>query len=817
MPELTNSGKLLISHLSALPVARTDQSAILPNPPMSFSPSPSLANLWTTSDSNLKRTYWHHPKAYEDNIGKYYIDSVWKRHLDHHRYTHSFQPLLGTERKRYRDIIDRAHKQEVSSISSEEILLYRLSLAVEKIKQLRKEELSRAQRPAEHQVDGPQAPVRRKRGRPRKYPRPEDIQSQAPQPVPAPREKEDSHAIGELNGPARQPDRQPPTSRKYDESEKLIKAGIKELEGFKAFRQPFRHVRQHLDYAPCIVDTNFGRIKAKNELHQDGWFMGHRPGDPIIRIVNAPKWDPLFGPEDAIHNPPPGNEDIDLALFYFRFRNEGIVPFSYSESQQRLEGYAFPAFLTMIIAALAFDPNQPETDAPPELKRISTILMQDMEDMDTNTKDELVRCMSTLQRIWKVKYGTDSSQLPKFLQTQFEKSRSRLGEMAWLVCQVMSMLPGYHILRSFTDWFLQAMVGSNMLSMANWYFDHQLGGEVQEQLQEGKYKNIFFYATQRPLEQTLPVLKDIYDRNGSYKQITKERLEELEKLARSFVPHVFDPTLQIPQEPIHRTSVHISPNELDRILEHPRFRRSNKSFNKSSTKHKRKDGDGDEPDSFDKTIIARSRGDRRDLYKKRIYKETSARTRRLVLFETSEAGKEIRLYIITFRYLFTMFNPTFRTLFTRASLPSSSTTMYSSAIQTSAKKKGKKKKKGKGEERDPRIVNLKSSMPRVVPAPLRFARNRALRHWTIHRAWQLFQNKERQRRNHELERMYQSMHNACEELRKTSGPGFNDEGYLYRVAMEKKGMYGHNNIPIEYSRTQTETPAREPWNHGWTP
>lgn len=65
-------------------------------------------------------------------------------------------------------------------------------------------------------------------------------------------------------------------------------------------------------------------------------------------------------------------------------------------------------------------------------------------------------------------------------------------------------------------------------------------------------------------------------------------------------------------------------------------------------------------------------------------------------------------------------------------------------------------------------------------------------------------------------RMYQSMSNACEELRKTSGPGTREEGYLYRVALEKKGVFGSHGFPIEYARPQTETPAREPWNHGWT-
>lgn len=63
--------------------------------------------------------------------------------------------------------------------------------------------------------------------------------------------------------------------------------------------------------------------------------------------------------------------------------------------------------------------------------------------------------------------------------------------------------------------------------------------------------------------------------------------------------------------------------------------------------------------------------------------------------------------------------------------------------------------------------------------------------------------------------MHAGMYNACEELRKTVGPGERDEGYLYRVAMEKKGVYGVDAVPIEYARYQTESPAREAWNHGW--
>ncbi|KAL2159507.1 hypothetical protein VTH06DRAFT_2512 [Thermothelomyces fergusii] len=141
-----------------------------------------------------------------------------------------------------------------------------------------------------------------------------------------------------------------------------------------------------------------------------------------------------------------------------------------------------------------------------------------------------------------------------------------------------------------------------------------------------------------------------------------------------------------------------------------------------------------------------------------------------------------------------------------------------------ASKAGKAaKKKGKGgrgdEPRDPRIINMLKHFavlsPRRIPPPLRMARNRHLRHWTIHRAWMLFQRREREARERNLMRQYQSMSRACEELRLTSGPGTRDQGYLYRVAMEKKGVYSLNGIPIEYARAQTETPARVAWNHDW--
>lgn len=115
-----------------------------------------------------------------------------------------------------------------------------------------------------------------------------------------------------------------------------------------------------------------------------------------------------------------------------------------------------------------------------------------------------------------------------------------------------------------------------------------------------------------------------------------------------------------------------------------------------------------------------------------------------------------------------------------------------------------------------RIRTLKQNMFSPAPPPLRMARLRYLRHWTIHRAWQLFRRQQRQSIEQERHRMYSGMYNACEELRKTVGPSNRGEGYLYRVAMEKKGVWGTEAVPIEYARFQTEYPGKDVWKHDWT-
>ncbi|KAL2008053.1 hypothetical protein VTN00DRAFT_8035 [Thermoascus crustaceus] len=122
-----------------------------------------------------------------------------------------------------------------------------------------------------------------------------------------------------------------------------------------------------------------------------------------------------------------------------------------------------------------------------------------------------------------------------------------------------------------------------------------------------------------------------------------------------------------------------------------------------------------------------------------------------------------------------------------------------------------KRNKGNAPKTDKRVTLIRYFLWHpLTPRPLRFSRTRYLRHWTIHRAWQLYQAQRRREKTLELQRMWQAMRAACEELR----TGIGDGGKLFRKSMNKKGVFT-DLVPIEYGRMQTEGPSAEGWNHDW--
>lgn len=96
----------------------------------------------------------------------------------------------------------------------------------------------------------------------------------------------------------------------------------------------------------------------------------------------------------------------------------------------------------------------------------------------------------------------------------------------------------------------------------------------------------------------------------------------------------------------------------------------------------------------------------------------------------------------------------------------------------------------------------------LTPRPLKFGALRALRHWTIQRAWNLFKHKQRRDREAELERMYNKVRDACEELK-----NIGDGGRLFRIATSKAGIEAWP----KGVRIPTDGPGRVAWNEEWNP
>ncbi|KAK6512367.1 hypothetical protein TWF481_001255 [Arthrobotrys musiformis] len=114
-------------------------------------------------------------------------------------------------------------------------------------------------------------------------------------------------------------------------------------------------------------------------------------------------------------------------------------------------------------------------------------------------------------------------------------------------------------------------------------------------------------------------------------------------------------------------------------------------------------------------------------------------------------------------------------------------------------------RKRKKEQKDVKIQMIDYALAHPVGGrPFKWSYIRTLRHWTIQQAWLLFKRKQKTERELELERQYNKIHDACEELKRC------DER-LFRIATDKKGV---GTFPREM-RIPTDTPPRGGFNEEW--
>lgn len=274
-----------------------------------------------------------------------------------------------------------------------------------------------------------------------------------------------------------------------------IARGLDKLELYT--QQKSRHVSREVEFSKAVYSTEFGLYTACWSL-PESWYVGHCPGEPIVRIVGAANR-PGFDPEDMFYVPElAGREDGDPPDKFAVFA-EGIVPFNAKEAYRRFTRDAFPAFLRMVIAAVGFDPrDESYGDENPRAWAGQVEEMHRAEFAQVPERDRAA-LLKLLRKIWLVKYGTRKSQHPEFLKAQLEESVSRLREMGWLMTKIERDGHQYteHHYWSHCKGLLKDITGRDAAALAYEYSGITLAEETEMLLKDKKVGHILFYKPSR--------------------------------------------------------------------------------------------------------------------------------------------------------------------------------------------------------------------------------------------------------------------------------------------------------------------------------
>ncbi|KAI0432817.1 hypothetical protein F5Y09DRAFT_339372 [Xylaria sp. FL1042] len=258
-------------------------------------------------------------------------------------------------------------------------------------------------------------------------------------------------------------------------------------------KQAPRHSRQRPKLRKASYKTQFGNLEASLTLHRDHWYLGHRPGDPMVRIGPHPIERGGLRPGYMFYVPELAGPSDGLEAETYKVSLEGIVPFSTDELYKRFTRFAFPAFIRMIIIAGRFDPQNKRRGPNGWIAIAERVHVFDF---DTRHDAARTKCLSLLQQMWKRTYGEHKNNYPRFLRDQIALSMSSFREMGWLMNRLERERPTVHK----HDWwklckdFLQVYSGRDSVSeLAQEHVDITLAGETTKQLKEGDVDNMLIY------------------------------------------------------------------------------------------------------------------------------------------------------------------------------------------------------------------------------------------------------------------------------------------------------------------------------------
>ncbi|TGJ85843.1 hypothetical protein E0Z10_g2916 [Xylaria hypoxylon] len=457
-------GLSLPHHDQYQPLSSVSATMTTPRHPVISSPhvGPESNKSFALSDDSIIAQFDIPRTAYIRRPGDHTIDISWSAYLEMHNYRSSFLPLRGTERDRYRSIIEEAEAQETEKrrVVVEALnMIYDAELEVGNMLQTRQHHTARGL-------------------------------SMVP---PLIREQ---HIIDRL----------------------ALGQGYDKLNFFKG------HYK-----------TRFGVLTACCIIPEGDWYLGHRPGDPIIRIKQHPinrggvNQGDMFYVRD-LAGPKDGDE---IEIYQTRF--EGIVPFNPRELYQRFTRYAFPAFVQMVIAAIGFDPRNRGHTAHGWAKAIEHVRTSEFEELSERDRAGILKL---LRRIWQIKYGIDTKNYPGFLKSQVATSMSCFREMGWLMSRLQRDAPNvtHHHYWKYCKGLLQDITGRDATLLAQEYFDITLADEAEELLSDGDVENVLAYKQSKAHRDMVMVkLQDLYNTSGPGAEVSLQDINDLRNIATKYL------------------------------------------------------------------------------------------------------------------------------------------------------------------------------------------------------------------------------------------------------------------------------------------
>ncbi|RYP59766.1 hypothetical protein DL769_008404 [Monosporascus sp. CRB-8-3] len=535
----------------------------LTTPSISVALDPSGISVNTLSDQDLRARF--RPLSQPSYAqGAHTIDIQWGCYIEKHNFRHSFLRLRGTQCDRYESIIEGTEAEEAEKEGRVKGVILLLKLAKQKLNQTCGSVVPAA---PVHQTKTPGQSLpadeatpqcKKRRGRPRKHPLAEETPALAstnaiPQGPKLPRgASQQGHA------------RNPIPQLIQDNRKNVVEDGIAHLGDYLDFPHPYSHKRRYPGFLKHNEETKYGELTVVMNLDDQFWYMGHKPGEHVFRILSPVPMAPVTGYLDLME---PLFEDEDSSLEDdYDAKYEGIVPFSMREYRQRFEESVFPTFITIIIAALCFDTDPEYSDMlvssvkglhealthdNPSVELALAKFNENRQEHETQAMKTLAeqrsvmkRHVNTLFKIWTSKYSGCYAQLPSFLKSQLRESKSRITETASLIHIFSAQLVDNPVDMSSASevWtecvgFLNAMTGESVEQLAARYTGEVLKPEAIERLEDDAERgDILFYSSKiRPMSSDIHSFYDTDKQIGYYQPFPEQKLCELRATAEKIL------------------------------------------------------------------------------------------------------------------------------------------------------------------------------------------------------------------------------------------------------------------------------------------